>query len=230
MSVLTDARLQARIDDLQAQSQAQEAETSRYFSERAKRGDLSWDRLDEAANRFMADKMVALEPIKAEFCHMLCRALRATRVLEIGTSHGVSTLYLVDAVRANGGGIVIATEYEPAKVAAARANFEAAGVAQLVDLREGDVRETLRCLEGPIDFVLMDIWTEMARPAVELAAPHLRPGGVLVADNTDGLFRHSYRHFFEYVNDPENGLCALTLPFNGGLEMVVKGWRPPPSP
>lgn len=222
MAVLTDAALQARIDGLQAQSQAQEAETGRYFGARAKKGDLSWDGLDEAANRFMADKMVAIEPVKAEFCHMLCLALRAKRVVEIGTSFGVSTLYLADAVRQNGGGVVIGTEYEPAKAAAARASFQAAGLADLIDLREGDLRDTLKVIEGPVDFVLMDIWTEMARPAIELVGPHLRPGAIVVADNTGDLFRHAYRHFFDYVNDPANGLRTMTLPFNGGLELVVK--------
>jgi predicted O-methyltransferase YrrM len=222
MSILSDPALQARIDALQAQSAAQEAETHRYFGERAQKGDLSWDGLDDAANAFMADKMVALEPIKAEFCAMLCRALRARRVVEIGTSFGVSTLYLADAVRANGGGVVIGTEYEPAKAAAARATFDAAGVAELIDLREGDLRETLKTLEGPIDFVLMDIWTEMARPALELVHPHLRPGAIVIADNTGDFFRHAYRHFFEFVNDPKNGLKTMTLPFQGGLELVVK--------
>lgn len=221
MSVITDSALKARIDSLQAASAAQEAETMGYFVERAKKGDLSWDGLDADANRFMADKLVALEPIKAEFCHMMCRALRATRVVEVGTSFGVSTLYLADAVRANGGGVVIGTEYEPAKAAEARASFEAAGVADLIDLREGDLRETLKVIEGPVDFVLMDIWTEMARPALELIAPHLRPGAVVVADNTD-QFRHAYRHFFEFVADPANGLKTMTLPFDSGLEMVVK--------
>jgi predicted O-methyltransferase YrrM len=221
MSVITDTALQTRIDALQARSQAQEAETHRYFSERARKGDLSWDGLDAAANGFMADKLVALEPIKAEFCHMLCRALRATRVVEIGTSFGVSTLYLADAVRANGGGVVIGTEYEPAKAAQARASFEAAGLSQFIDLREGDLRETLKVIEGPVDFVLMDIWTEMARPALELVAPHLRPGAIVVADNTES-FRHAYRDFFAFVDDPKNGLRTMTLPFDGGLELVVK--------
>jgi predicted O-methyltransferase YrrM len=221
MSVITDSALKARIDTLQAASAAQEAETMGYFVERAKKGDLSWDGLDADANRFMADKLVALEPIKAEFCHMLCRALRATRVVEVGTSFGVSTLYLADAVRANGGGVVIGTEYEPAKVAQARANFAAAGVSDLIDLREGDLRETLKVIEGPVDFVLMDIWTEMARPAIELIAPHLRPGAIVVADNTE-QFRHAYRHFFEFVADPKNGLRTMTLPFENGLELVVK--------
>jgi len=210
---------------------ATQPELLKYLNHVADRFDLRPDiqletrvtaaHFDEAANRFMADKMVALEPIKAEFCHMLCRALRATRVVEVGTSFGVSTLYLADAVRANGGGVVIGTEYEPAKTAAARANFAEAGVADLIDLREGDLRETLKVIEGPVDFVLMDIWTEMARPAIELIAPHLRPGAVIIADNTERV-RHAYGAFFAFVNDPANGLRTMTLPFDGGLEMVVK--------
>ena len=222
VGVLADAKLQALLDRLQAQSQAQEAETGAWFSERAKKGELNWDGLDETSHRYMADKLVALEPLKAEFCHLVCRSLRASRVVEVGTSFGVSTLYLAAAVRANGGGCVIGTEYEPEKARAARANFAEAGLADLIDLREGDLRETLKVIEGPVDFVLMDIWTEMARPAIELIAPHLRPGAVVVADNTDHV-RHAYRHFFAFVEDPKNGLRGMTLPFAGGLEFIVKG-------
>ena len=221
MSVFSDPALQTRVDALHAQSVAQEAETGRYFSERAKKGELSWDGLDEASHRFMADKLVALDPIKAEFCHLLCRALQAKRVVEVGTSYGVSTLYLADAVRANGGGVVIGAEHEPAKAAKARETFAAAGLANLIDLREGDLRETLKVIEGPVDFVLMDIWTEMALPALELIAPHLRQGAVVVADNTTQV-RHAYRHFFEFVEDPKNRLKTLTLPFDGGLEFIVR--------
>jgi predicted O-methyltransferase YrrM len=68
----------------------------------------------------------------------------------------------------------------------------------------------------------MDIWTEMARPALELAAPHLRTGAVIIADNTT-QFRHAYRHFFEFVENPVNNLRAMTLPFSNGLDMIVKG-------
>jgi predicted O-methyltransferase YrrM len=174
----------------------------------------------------MADKMVALDPAKAELCHLLCRALGARRVVEVGTSYGVSTLYLAAAVRDNcartgGQGVVIGTEYEPAKAAAARSNYAAAGLSEFIELREGDLRETLKSLEGPIDFVLMDIWTEMARPAIELIAPHLRAGAIVCADNTTS-FRKPYRAYFEFVADPANGLRTLTLPFDGGFEMTVK--------
>jgi predicted O-methyltransferase YrrM len=220
--ILADPPLQTLVDRLHGESVAQEAETGRYFGERARKGDLSWDGLDADANRFMADKMVALEPEKAELCYLLCRSLRAKRAVEVGTSFGVSTLYLAAAIRDNGGGTVIGTEYEPAKAARARATFDEAGLAGFIDLREGDLRETLKVIEGPVDFVLMDIWTEMARPAIELIGPHLRPGALVVCDNT-AQFRHAYRHFFDYVADPENGLSSLTLPYSGGLELVVKG-------
>jgi predicted O-methyltransferase YrrM len=221
MSVLADPKLQAIVDRLQAQSVAQEPATGAYFAERIKAGDLSWEGFDDRLTAFMADKLVALDPIKAEFCHLMCRSLRATRVVEVGTSFGVSTLYLAAAVRANGGGTVIGTEHEPAKAAAARATFAQAGLGDLIDLREGDLRETLKVIEGPIDFVLMDIWTEMARPAMELIVPHLRPGGVVIADNTVQSAR-GYERFFAFVNDPANRLSRLTLPFEGGLDMIVK--------
>jgi len=219
--VLGDPRLQALVDRLHAQSVAQEAATGAWFGERAKRGELSWDGLDELSHRYMADKLVALEPAKAEFCHLMCRALGAKRVVEVGTSYGVSTLYLAQAVHENGGGTVIGTEHEPAKAAAARANFAEAGLADLIDLREGDLRETLKVIEDPVDFVLVDIWVEMARPALELIAPHLRPGAVVVADNTTQV-RHAYKAFFDFVDDPRNGLKTMTLPFDGGLEFIVK--------
>ena len=86
---------------------------------------------------------MALDRDKAEFCYQLCRAVGARRVVEIGTSYGVSTLYLAAAVRDNirvgGDGFVIGTEYEPEKAAAARAQFAETGLAGLIDLREGDL-------------------------------------------------------------------------------------------
>lgn len=224
MSALTDPRARAVFERLQAQSVAQEAELGRYFSRRAREGNLDWKGFDEAAHGFLADKLVALEPEKAAFCAQVIRSLRARTVVEVGTSFGASTLYLASAVREVAGaqGKVIATEYEPAKAAAARANFAEAGLADLIELREGDLRETLKDLTGHVDFVLMDIWTEMARPALELIAPHLRAGAVVIADNTS-QFPGAYDDYFAFVNDPANRFTTLTLPFAGGLEFTVRG-------
>lgn len=221
-----DLRVDAVLARLHAESAGQDADLGRYFGKRMQEGSLDWRALDADANRFLADKMVALEVEKALFCMQLCRALGAKRVVEAGTSFGVSTLYLASAVRevarADGQpGRVIATEYEPAKAKAARANFEAAGLSEWIDLREGDLRETLREIDGPVDFALIDIWTEMARPALERVAPHLRRGAAVVADNTTA-FADAYADYFAFVRDPANRFRTLTLPYPGGLELTVR--------
>jgi predicted O-methyltransferase YrrM len=221
MFIPLDAKVRALLDRLHAQSDAQGADIGAYFSRRGQAGDLDWKGLDADAHRFMADKLVAFDRDKAEYCYLLCRALGAKRVVEIGTSYGVSTLYLASAVKANGAGVVIATEYEPAKAKAARANFTAAGLADMIDLREGDLRETLKRLDGPIDFVLMDIWTEMARPAIELVGPHMRSGAIVIADNVS-QFPEAYEDYFAYIDDPANKFSTLTVPFEGGLGMSVR--------
>jgi predicted O-methyltransferase YrrM len=220
MSALGDPALDALLDRLHEASLGQDEAMGQFFQARAQAGeDLSPDK--GAVRDFLADKLVALDRDKALFCHRLCRALGAKRIVEAGTSYGVSTLYLAAAVRDNGGGVVIGTENEPAKVAAARANFAEAGLANFIELREGDLRDTLADLSGPIDFMLIDIWTPMARPALALVAPHLRRGAVVICDNTK-TYREYYRDYFAFIADPANCLSTMTLPFDGGLEFTVR--------
>src|SRR5258707_637144 len=185
MSVLNDPKLEDLLAALHARSDEQLAALRSYDAERV--NETRPAAKEEAARlkTFRSDKLVALDRDKAEFCYQLCRAGNARRVVEIGTSYGVSTLYLAAAVRDNiaasgGQGMVIGTEYEPAKAEAARAHFPDAGLSPLIDLREGDLRQTLKKIDGPVDFVLMDIWIAMARPAIELVTPHLRPGAIVV--------------------------------------------------
>jgi predicted O-methyltransferase YrrM len=220
MSDLGAPALEALLDRLHEASLDQDAAMGSFFSARVAAGeDLSPDKGEVRA--FLTDKLVALDRDKALFCYRLCRALGARRIVEAGTSYGVSTLYLAAAVRDNGGGTVIGTENEPAKAAAARANFIEAGLAEYVELRSGDLRETLASLPGPIDFLLIDIWTPMARPALERVGPHLRQGAVVICDNTTA-YRDHYRDYFDYIADPAHRLATMTLPFDGGLEFTVR--------
>ena len=223
MSVIRDPDLERLLSALHARSDAQVEELRAFEAERANGGPQS----DEhAIKSFRSDKLVALDRDKAEFCYQLCRASHARRVVEVGTSYGVSTLYLAAAVRDNvrtggGHGVVIGTEYEPAKASAARATFREAGLDRFIDLREGDLRETLKQIDGPVDFVLVDIWITMARPALELVAPRLKPGAIVICDNTE-KYRAEYADYFAFLNDPAHGFRTMTLPFDGGLEFSVR--------
>jgi predicted O-methyltransferase YrrM len=225
MGVLGDPRLEQLLARLHAKSDAQMA-AMRTRRPAADDATLSAAEKAVRAKAFVSDKLVALDRDKAEFCYQLCRAMGARRVVEIGTSYGVSTLYLAASVRdmvaASGGeGLVIGTEYEPTKVAAARANLDEAGLLPFVELRQGDLRQTLKTLEGPIDFVLVDIWIDMARPGLELVAPLLRPGAAVVCDNT-AAYAEAYADYFAFINAPLNRFRTMTLPFGGGLELSVR--------
>jgi predicted O-methyltransferase YrrM len=220
VSVINDPHLERLLAALHARSDAQVAAMQRF---RAADGPPP---TVDAIKAFRSDKLVALDRDKAEFCYQLCRASNARRIVEAGTSYGVSTLYLAAAVRDNirfagGSGVVIGTEYERAKAAAARAHFEQAGLSQFIDLREGDLRETLRQIDAPVDFMLVDIWIGMARPALELVAPRLRPGAVVVCDNTQ-QHQNEYADYFAFLAEPANGFRTMTLPFGGGLELSVR--------
>lgn len=222
-SPLNDPTLEALLDRLHAQSDAQTAETEAYFERRARMVPIDHeDFYDDDTRRFLADKMVALDQDKAEFCYLLCRSLRAACVVEAGTSFGVSTLYLAAAVRDNQveDGLVIGTEHEPGKVKIALENFRAAGLSDHIELRQGDLRQTLRDLGGPVDFMLVDIW-QVARPALELVSPSLRPGAIVACDNT-AESADEYGEYFEFVNDPRNRFRTMTLPFRGGFELTVR--------
>lgn len=60
----------------------------------------------------------------------------------------------------------------------------------------------------------------MALPALKAVHPKLRPGSVIVTDNTIKARAH-YSELFEYIHDPANGFRTMTTPFAGGLEVTV---------
>jgi len=221
--VLHDPELERLLGTLHARSDEQVAAIASYHVQRAQEGRPP---TADELKTFRRDKLVALDRDKAELCYQLCRASQARRIVEAGTSYGVSTLYLAAAVRDNvratgGHGVVIGTEYEPTKASVARAHFDQAGLSGFIDLREGDLRETLKQVEGPIDFMLVDIWIPMARPALELVAPHLRPGAIVICDNTE-LYRTEYADYLAFLEDPAHRFRTMTLPFDGGLELSVR--------
>ena len=105
-------------------------------------------------------------------------------MVEFGTSFGISTIHLAAAVRDNGAGRVISTELNAAKAAQARANLAEAGLSDRVTILEGDARETLAAVPGPVGFVLLDGWKGLYLPVLRLLEPRLAPGALVLADDT----------------------------------------------
>jgi predicted O-methyltransferase YrrM len=160
---------------------------------------------------FMAMK-TAYMPVSRQFGHLLyavARTARAHTIVEFGTSFGLSTIFLAAAIRDNGAGRVITTEFEPGKAARARANLAAAGLAEVVDIRLGDARDTLRA-DPPqdIDLVLLDGAKSMYLGILQQLEPHLRPGATIASDNTDF---DGFEPFLAYVRSPANGYFSSAI-------------------
>lgn len=148
--------------------------------------------------------------------YLLARSSNARNIVEFGTSFGISTLHLAAALRDNGGGRLITTEFEPSKVARASRTFVEAGVADLIELREGDALATLaRDLPETIDLLLLDGAKALYREILALVEPRLRPGALILADNAD----HS-PDYLAHVSTLENGY--LSLPFTDDIELSLR--------
>jgi predicted O-methyltransferase YrrM len=148
--------------------------------------------------------------------YLLARSARASVIVEFGTSFGISTLHLAAALRDNGGGQLITTEFEPSKAQRAREHLAAGGLLDLVEIREGDALETLRTgLPGQIDMLLLDGAKALYADVLRLVEPRLRPGALIVADNADYC-----PEYLALLRAPGSGY--LSLPFDGDVEMSVK--------
>lgn len=175
-----------------------------------------------------ADFGFSIHPDQGDLIYLLCRAMGARRVVDFATSVGMSALYLAAAVRDNGGGLVIGSEFVASKVEVARHNLADAGLADQADIRPGDARQTLRDLGGPIDFALIDGWPvpsgpSLAREVVEIVAPQLRVGGYILNDNAEP-------DFLDFIRDPKSGFISITLPIKGGTELALKVADPAAAP
>ena len=177
----------------------------------------------DAAQRadLFRDVYMSVSDAGGQLLYLLARATGARRIVEYGTSFGVSTLYLAGAVRDNGGGTVIATELQPAKAAAAQRNFTEAGLDDLIELRIGDALQTLATVPFEIDLLLLDGWPDLALDVLRLVEPRLRPGALILVDDVDmdwGSDVHGplLRHL-----DDSGRYVSLTLPVGDGIRVAV---------
>jgi predicted O-methyltransferase YrrM len=219
MTTLTSPPLSTLLERLFADAAASEADLRRQL------GNLSPE--ERAARvRSMADYRayygrakdiyLAVSRETAVLLYMLARNARARSIVEFGTSFGISTLHLAAALKDNGGGRVIGSEFEPSKVVRARENIAAAGLADFVEIREGDALETLaRDLPETIDLVLLDGAKPLYPRVLALLEPRLRAGALILADNADMC-----PEYLAEVRAPGGGY--LSVPFTEDVELSMR--------
>lgn len=166
--------------------------------------------------RLMKDLWLPVSRETGNLLYMLARSTRARSIVEFGTSFGISTLHLAAALRDNGGGRLITSEFEPSKVVRARRHLTEGGVIDLVEIREGDALETLKTdLPDTIDLLLLDGAKALYPEILSLVESRLRPGALIVADNADDS-----PDYLEYVRRPGGGY--LSVPFADDVELSLR--------
>lgn len=148
--------------------------------------------------------------------YMLARGSGARTIVEFGTSFGISTLHLAAALRDNGGGRLITSEFEPSKVARARSNLIAGGLIDMVEIREGDALQTLSVdLPESVDLLLLDGAKALYPEILSLVESRLRPGAFVVADNADLC-----PEYLERVRSTGSGY--MSTPFGEDVELSMR--------
>ncbi|MCX7427814.1 MAG: class I SAM-dependent methyltransferase [Planctomycetia bacterium] len=149
---------------------------------------------------------------------LFSEAMGAKNVVEIGTSNGISAIWMAMALRKTDGKLVT-YEIDPDTVALARKNFEKAGVADVVTVVEGNAHETVSKLAGPIDLVFIDADKQGYLDYLEKLLPLVRPGGLILAHNMNP--RMADERFVEAITkNPE--LETLFYLEGGGMSISMK--------
>jgi len=148
--------------------------------------------------------------------YMLGRGRPGRSIMEFGTSFGISTIYLAAALKDNGGGHLITSEFEPTKVIRARENLAAAGLSDMVEFREGDALKTLSTdLPETVDLLLLDGAKALYPEILRLVEKTLKPGAKIVADNADYS-----PEYLAFVRAPASGY--LSIAFGEDVELSMR--------
>jgi predicted O-methyltransferase YrrM len=209
MSTLTEPALSSLIDRLFAEADA--AQKARFPA----MGGIDRSDYRKYYTR-LKDQPLPVSRDTGKLLYMLARAVRARSIVEFGTSFGISTLHLAAALRDNGGGRLIGSEFEPSKIKRARENLAAGGLSDLVDIREGDALQTLaQNLPDAIDYVLLDGAKTLYSPVLSLLEGRLRGGALIVADNANDSPEYLAR-----VRAADGGY--LSVPFAEDVELSMR--------
>jgi predicted O-methyltransferase YrrM len=153
------------------------------------------------------------------FFNILLKALKAKRILEIGTSQGYSTIWLGLVVKENGGK-VISLENNPESYKNAVKNIREAGLDKVMQIILGDAKETIKKLSGPFDFVFIDAEKVDYITYFDLVFPKVKKNGLIMADNIISHFE-ILKDFKEYVEKIPQ-VESMVVPIGTGEMMCLK--------
>ena len=166
-----------------------------------------------------AEQYTNIAPENGQFLSILIRSIRAQNVLEVGTSNGYSTIWLAAALKETGGGL-ITLEFNPKRAEEAQAHINEAGLDEIVEIQVGNALDEIPKCDATFDLVFLDAQKDEYRRYLELTLPNIRPGGLVVADDTVTM-RDEMLDYVEFVfNTPL--LNSVDIPLDDGIILSYK--------
>ncbi len=216
-STLTSPAVSAVLDRLYEQAAAEDGPAKQRVRDRE--AELGGRLGQEQRYELYGDAPLAITREVGEMLYLLTVARRPSTVVEFGSSLGISTLFIAAALR-DCGGRLITTELLAEKAEAARGNLREAGLEELVELRVGDARETLRELDESVELLVLDGRNDLYLEVLRLLEPGLAGHAVIAADlNVEDPDLLPY---LSYVRDPANGYLSVAVPLDAGVELALR--------
>ncbi len=144
-----------------------------------------------------------------------------TRAVEIGTSTGLSAIWIAWALSKTGGKL-ITIEIHEGRHKKALANFKEAGLSEYIDARLADAHELVEKLKGPFDFVFADADKDWYKNYFIALAPKLEVGGCFTAHNARNTWSEGIREFIDYVKGLPNFKTTIDTTSSAGISISYK--------
>jgi caffeoyl-CoA O-methyltransferase len=164
------------------------------------------------------ERMRSVAPTTGQFLFSVVAPQTACEVLEIGASHGYSSIWFGAGARYLGGRVV-SIEHNPQAAEQWRQNVREAGLEEWMELLEGDALELLPTIEDVFDVVFIDAEHADYERHFEQARRKLEPGGLVVADNI--LSHREQLEDYVRARQSDPTLVSTTVPLDRGLELSV---------
>jgi predicted O-methyltransferase YrrM len=143
------------------------------------------------------------------------------KAMDIGTSTGLSAIWMAWALSKTGGKL-ITIEIDEGRHKKALANFKEAGLSEYIDARLADAHDLVKKLEGPFDFVFSDADKDWYKNYFIELAPKLEVGGCFTAHNASNTGMDGIREFLDYVKGLPNFKTTIDTTSRAGISISYK--------
>jgi len=172
------------------------------------------------------DRMLAITKETGQFFNTILTVTKSTKILEVGTSTGYSTIWFADAVIRNdpNKAKIITIEQNLSKILRAKKNFKDAEIAKYVEIKQGNATNILEKIKKKkFDFVFLDADKENLKKYFDLVLPLVKVGGIIATDNMyyPKKYQNMMKKFSNYIQTKPN-VQTITIAIGNGEEFTVK--------